>query len=124
MRALVFKDVDAVELRDVVKPSIEDAGDALIKVSTTAICGSDLHVLHGRIPGMSEGSILGHEFMGTVEAVGSAVSRFHEGDRVVASFTIPCGRCWFCNRRLFSRCPDQRVFGYGAFLGDVQGAQA
>ncbi|MBV8194826.1 MAG: alcohol dehydrogenase catalytic domain-containing protein [Candidatus Dormibacteraeota bacterium] len=124
MRALVFKDFGSVELADVPKPSIEEPGDALVRVTTTAICGSDLHVLNGRIPGMSPGSTLGHEFVGVVEEVSPDVTRFKPGDRVLASFTIPCGRCWFCKRRLFSRCPDQRVFGYGAFLGDVQGAQA
>jgi len=124
MRALVFKDFDAVELTDVPKPAIEEPSDALVKITSTAICGSDLHVLHGRIPGMTPGSILGHEFMGIVEAVGAGVSRFKEGDRVVGSFMIPCGDCWFCDRRLFSRCPDQRVFGYGSFLGDINGAQA
>lgn len=124
MRALVFKDFDVVELADVPKPTITEPTDALVKVSTTAICGSDLHVLHGRIPGMSPGSVLGHEFTGTVEATGGSVTRVHEGDRVLGSFMIPCGHCWFCLRRLFSRCPDQRVFGYGSFLGDVNGAQA
>jgi alcohol dehydrogenase len=124
LRALVFKDFGAVELADVLKPAMEEPGDALVKVTTTAICGSDLHVLHGRIPGMSPGGVLGHEFIGTVEAVGDRVTRFREGDRVLGSFMIPCGDCWFCRRRLFSRCPEQRVFGYGSFLGDVQGAQA
>ena len=124
MRALVFKDVDSVELTDVPKPTIEEAGDALVRVTSTAICGSDLHVVHGRIPGMSPGGTLGHEFAGVVEEVSPEVTSFKPGDRVLGSFTIPCGDCWFCRRRLFSRCPDQRVFGYGSFLGDVQGAQA
>lgn len=124
MRALVFKDFDAVEVVDVPKPVVEEPGDALVRVTTTAICGSDLHVVHGRIPGMSPGGILGHEFVGVVEAAGAGVSRFAEGDRVVGSFTIPCGTCWYCERRYFSRCPDQRVFGYGSFFGDVPGAQA
>src|SRR5438477_6309607 len=124
MRALLFKDFGAVELADVPKPTLEEPGDALVRVTTTAICGSDLHVLNGRIPGMTPGGILGHEFIGVVEAVTPEVTRFAEGDRVLASFTIPCGHCWYCSRRLFSRCPDNRVFGYGAFLGDVNGAQA
>ena len=106
------------------KPVLEEPTDALVRVTKTAICGSDLHVVHGRIPGMSPGGILGHEFVGIVEAVGGAVRRFAEGDRVVGSFTIPCGDCWYCERRHFSRCPDQRVFGYGSFFGDIAGAQA
>lgn len=124
MRALVFADFGQVRLEDVPKPSIEEPTDVLLRVTTTAICGSDLHVIHGRIPGMTPGSILGHEFVGVVEEAGSGVKRFKAGDRVLASFTIPCGTCWFCKRGFFSRCPDQRVFGYGAFLGDVNGGQA
>jgi len=124
MRALVFKDFGAVEVVDVPKPQIQEPDDALVRVTTAAICGSDLHVLNGRIPGMTAGGTLGHEFVGVVEGVGSAVTRLHEGDRVVGSFLIPCGVCWYCKRGLFSRCPDQRVFGYGSFFGDVAGAQA
>jgi threonine dehydrogenase-like Zn-dependent dehydrogenase len=124
MRALAFKDFGEVALVDIPKPGLEEPNDALVRVTTTAICGSDLHVVHGRIPGMSPGGILGHEFVGVVEMVGADVRRFREGDRVVGSFTIPCGACWYCERRLFSRCPDQRVFGYGSFFGDIPGAQA
>jgi len=124
MRALVFADFGRVELDDVARPTIEEPGDALLRVTTTAICGSDLHVLNGRIPGMTPGSTLGHEFIGVIEEVGPEVTRFKAGDRVLASFMIPCGRCWYCERRHFGRCPDQRVFGYGAFLGDVNGGQA
>ena len=124
MRALVFKDFGSVEIADVAEPVIEEPGDAIVRVTTTAICGSDLHVLNGRIPGMTPGSTMGHEFVGVVEEVSPEVTRFRPGDRVVGSFTIPCGHCWFCERGLFSRCPDQRVFGYGSFLGDVQGCQA
>jgi threonine dehydrogenase-like Zn-dependent dehydrogenase len=124
MQALVFKDFGAVEVADVPKPVIEEAGDAVVRVTTTAICGSDLHVLNARIPGMSPGGILGHEFVGVVEEVSPEVNRFKPGDRVLGSFTIPCGSCWYCDRRMYSRCPDQRVFGYGSFFGDVNGAQA
>jgi threonine dehydrogenase-like Zn-dependent dehydrogenase len=124
MRALTFADIGRVEMADVPRPAIEDPADVIVRVTNTAICGSDLHVLHGRIPGMAPGSILGHEFTGVVDEVGPAVRSVKPGDRVLASFTIPCGACWFCSRRLFSRCPDQRVFGYGMFLGDINGAQA
>jgi 2-desacetyl-2-hydroxyethyl bacteriochlorophyllide A dehydrogenase len=124
MRALTFADIGRVEMSDVPRPTVEDPTDVVIRVTTTAICGSDLHVLHGRIPGMIPGSILGHEFAGVVEETGSAVRSVTPGDRALASFTIPCGACWFCNRGLFSRCPDMRVFGYGMFLGDLNGGQA
>jgi threonine dehydrogenase-like Zn-dependent dehydrogenase len=124
MRALTFADYGRVEMADVPRPTIEEDTDVLVRVTATAICGSDLHVLHGRIPGMTPGSILGHEFTGVVEDVGPGVRSVKAGDRVLASFMIPCGACWFCAKRLFSRCPDQRVFGYGMFLGDINGAQA
>jgi threonine dehydrogenase-like Zn-dependent dehydrogenase len=124
MRAVTFQDVGRIQLDDVPKPEIQEPGDAILKVTTTAICGSDLHVLNGRIPGMMPGSVLGHEFVGVLESVGSEVRKFREGDRVLASFMIPCGHCWYCNRGHFNRCPDQRVFGYGAFLGDLNGGQA
>ncbi len=124
MRALTFVDIGRVEMAEVARPSIEEPTDAVVRVTTTAICGSDLHVLHGRIPGMTPGGVLGHEFVGVVEETGAAVRSVAAGDRVLASFTVPCGTCWFCTRRLFSRCPEQRVFGYGMFLGDLEGAQA
>jgi threonine dehydrogenase-like Zn-dependent dehydrogenase len=124
MKAVVYAGDGRVRLEEVPKPSIEEPADALVRITTTAICGSDLHVLHGRIPGMSPGKILGHEFVGAIEDVGGGVRRFAPGDRVVGSFTIPCGECWYCRRGLFSRCVDQRVFGYGAFFGDLDGAQA
>jgi 2-desacetyl-2-hydroxyethyl bacteriochlorophyllide A dehydrogenase len=123
MRALTFVEIGRVEMADVPRPTVEEPGDALVKITTTAICGSDLHVLNGRIPGMVPGSILGHEFAGVVEECGPEVRNVKPGDRVLASFTIPCGTCWFCHKRLFSRCPDQRVFGYGLFLGDLNGGQ-
>ncbi len=124
MRALVFADYGRVEVDDVAEPQIEEPTDVIVGVTRAAICGSDLHVVHGRIPGMTPGSTLGHEFTGVVEKVGSAVTRWHEGDRVVASFIIPCGTCWYCARGMFNRCDECRVFGYGAFYGDINGAQA
>lgn len=124
MRAVVYQDVGRLALEDVPRPTIEEPTDALLRVTTTAICGSDLHVLHGRIPGMLPGSVLGHEFIGVVEEVGPEVQRVRPGERWLASFTIPCGRCWYCRRGMFNRCPDNRVFGYGAFLGNLNGGQA
>ena len=87
MRALVFKDFGSVELADVPKPVIEEPRDAVIRVTTTAICGSDLHLVNGRVPGMTPGSTLGHEFIGVVEETSADVTRFSPGDRVVGSFT-------------------------------------
>ncbi len=124
MRAVTYRDVGSIAVEEVPRPTLREPGDVLLRVTTTAICGSDLHVLHGRIPGMLPGGILGHEFIGVVEETGPGVEKVHEGDRVLASFTVPCGVCWFCGRGLFNRCPDNRVFGYGLFLGDLDGAQA
>jgi threonine dehydrogenase-like Zn-dependent dehydrogenase len=124
MRAVTFQDVGRLTVEDVPKPSISEPTDALLRVTTTAICGSDLHVLHGRIPGMLPGSVLGHEFIGVIEEAGPEVRKVREGDRTLASFMIPCGKCWFCGQGLFNRCADTRVFGYGAFLGDLNGGQA
>jgi Alcohol dehydrogenase GroES-like domain len=93
------------------KPTLEAPGDALVRVTKAAICGSDLHVVHGRIPGMSPGGVIGHEFVGVVEETSASVTRCAEGDRVVGSFTIPCGACCYCERRYFSRCPTSESSG-------------
>ncbi len=124
MQAVVFRDIGEVALADVPRPQLEEPGDAIVRITRAAICGSDLHVLHGRIPGMTEGGIMGHEFTGVVEEVGSSVAKLRTGERVVGSFMLPCGTCWFCAKGYFNRCPDQRVFGYGAFFGALEGAQA
>ena len=110
-------------MRDAPRPTILEPTDVLLKITTTAICGSDLHVLEGRIPGMMEGGILGHEFIGIVEEAGPGVRNFKPGDRALASFLVPCGSCWFCDRRLFGQCQEAQVFGYGIFVGDLDGGQ-
>jgi len=124
MRAVLFEDVGSLSVGEYPEPSIQAPGDAVVDVSTAAICGSDLHLLHGRIPGMRPHSVIGHEFVGTVRAVGDGVSRFSPGDRVVGSFLIACGSCWFCRRREYTNCEDLNVLGYGMFTGDLDGAQA
>ncbi|HEX9775913.1 MAG TPA: alcohol dehydrogenase catalytic domain-containing protein [Actinomycetota bacterium] len=124
MRAVLFDDVGHIRVGEYPDPVVIDPGDAVVRVSTAAVCGSDLHLLHGRVPGVREGSVLGHEFVGTVEAVGEAVRGFSAGDRVVGSFLIACGSCWFCARRDFNLCEDIRALGYGIFTGDLDGCQA
>jgi threonine dehydrogenase-like Zn-dependent dehydrogenase len=124
MRAILFDDVGTLRVGDYPKPEVLEPGDAVCKVSTAAICGSDLHLLHGRVPGLRQGSPIGHEFVGTVESVGDAVTRFEPGARVVGSFLIACGRCWFCERQEYSTCEDIGALGYGMFTGDLDGAQA
>lgn len=111
-------------VRRVDDPHVEDSRDAVVAVRKAAICGSDLHVLDGRIPGMPLGGVLGHEFTGTVRAVGDAVSGLTPGDRVVGAFLIPCGSCTACGRSDYNQCEDLRLLGYGAFFGDLPGAQA
>jgi len=124
MRAILFEDIGSIRFGDYPEPHVVDPGDAVIRVSTAAICGSDLHLLHGRIPGMRQGSVIGHEFVGTITATGEAVSRFAVGDRVVGSFQLGCGACWFCERGDYNFCEDLKVLGYGMFTGDLDGAQA
>ncbi|MEA2646808.1 MAG: S-(hydroxymethyl)glutathione dehydrogenase / alcohol dehydrogenase [Chloroflexota bacterium] len=123
MKAVTFVEVGKLEMSDVPRPTIQDPTDVILKVTTTAICGSDLHVLEGRIPGMMPGGILGHEFIGIVEDAGPEVKNFKPGDRALASFLIPCGKCWYCKRGAFGQCDEVRVFGYGIFVGDVNGGQ-
>jgi threonine dehydrogenase-like Zn-dependent dehydrogenase len=119
----VYREPERVEVADVPDPQIEDAGDAIIRVSRTAICGSDLHFFHGKAP-LEPGDVIGHEVAGIVERTGSRLTRFATGDRVVASFDIACGECWFCRRGQTSLCEDFRNLGAGVFGGGLAGAQA
>lgn len=119
-----MEDYGSPAVRRVDDPHVEDPHDAVVAVRKAAICGSDLHVLDGRIPGMTLGGVLGHEFTGTVRAVGDAVSGLAPGDRVVGAFLIPCGACTACRRGGYNQCEELRLLGYGAFFGDLPGAQA
>jgi threonine dehydrogenase-like Zn-dependent dehydrogenase len=124
MRAVLFEDVGKIGYGDYPEPKVLDPGDAIIKVTTAAICGSDLHIVHGRVPGMRPGSVMGHEFVGEVVDAGSDVTKFKVGDRVVGSFLVVCGTCWFCVRGEFNNCDQMWVLGYGMFTGDLDGSQA
>lgn len=119
----MFEAIGKIRLADVPDPVIEDSGDAVVRVTRTAICGSDLHFLHGKAP-IDPGDVLGHEAVGVVEAVGAEVTRFAVGDRVVVAFDIACGACWFCARGETQLCEDFRNLGAGAFGGNLPGAQA
>ena len=123
MKAATFQGVGAVKVLDVPKPVLDRDDGALIKVTLGAICGSDLHAYHGRIP-MSAGELLGHEFVGRVEQVGSSVRRFRQGDRVVASFYVACGHCALCRKGDFNECVDLLTFGFGQLLGGLGGGQS
>ena len=110
---------------------IKDKEDIILKVTSTALCGSDLHLYHGKTPGMEPGQTLGHEFMGIVEEIGPMVHEVKVGDRVVIPFNISCGHCWFCRQGLWSQCnrsnPKGEIgaaFGYTQLLGGYDGGQA
>src|SRR5262245_3766751 len=123
MRAVVYRGVGEVEVADVPDPEIVEPGDAIVRVGLTAICGWDLHLFHGKAP-LEPGDTIGHEAIGVVEQVGSSVTRFAPGDRVVVSFTVADGTCWFCRAGQTQLCEDFAYFGYGLFGGSLGGAQA
>ncbi|TMD14337.1 MAG: zinc-binding dehydrogenase [Chloroflexi bacterium] len=123
MKALTFRGEGDVKVMEVPKPSINGSGDALVKVTLGAVCGSDLHILHGHTP-MNAGAVLGHEFVGVVEEVGREVNRFKPGDRVVSSFFTSCGHCALCRKGWFNQCVDKGTFGHGEYFGGLGGGQA
>src|SRR4051812_44181928 len=104
MRALCWHGTQDVRYDTVPDPQIADPGDAIVRITSTAICGSDLHLYDGFMPTMQAGDVIGHEPMGEVVAVGRGVTKLKKGDRIVIPFTISCGQCWFCQRQLFSLC--------------------
>ena len=123
MKALTFQAEGDVKVMDVPKPAVRTASEALVKVTLGAVCGSDLHILHGHTP-MNQGAVLGHEFVGVVEDVGPGVTRFKPGDRVVASFYTSCGHCALCRKGWFNQCVDKATFGHGEYFGGLGGGQA
>jgi threonine dehydrogenase-like Zn-dependent dehydrogenase len=140
MRANCWMGKGKVSVEDVPDPKILSPDDAIVRITSTAICGSDLHIYDGFIPTMEKGDILGHEFMGEVVEVGPAVRTLAVGDRVVVPFSISCGRCWSCQKGLFSLCENSNpnadmaeklmghspagLFGYSHMLGGYAGGQA
>ena len=133
MRAVTWHGTEDVRVDDVADPIIEEPTDAIVEISSTAICGSDLHLYRPLTPFMEPGDILGHEPMGRVVAVGSDVHHVGVGDRVVVPFNISCGSCFMCERTLFAQCETTQVrehhkgaalFGYTKLYGHVPGAQA
>jgi threonine dehydrogenase-like Zn-dependent dehydrogenase len=123
VQAVTFQAPGEVRVDEKPDPEPSAPGDAVVRVSAAGVCGSDLHILHGRHP-VEQGFILGHEFTGEVLAVGDAVTRVKPGDRVTGSFVTACGTCFFCARGDFHHCVEQRIFGHGKISGDLQGAQA
>jgi threonine dehydrogenase-like Zn-dependent dehydrogenase len=123
VRGVVFEDVERVRVDDLPEPKVEEPSDAVVRITTAAICGSDLHFYHGKAP-LQPGDPMGHEGMGVIEEVGPAVTRFSPGDRVVVAFDIVCGECWFCAKGQTALCDQFRTLGIGAFGGDLGGTQA
>ncbi|MBX3441564.1 MAG: glutathione-dependent formaldehyde dehydrogenase [Planctomyces sp.] len=140
MMAVCYRGAGRVDVEDVPRPTILNPRDAIIQVTATALCGSDLHLFNGFIPTMQPGDILGHEFMGRVVEVGPEVRNLSPGDRVVVPFTIACGRCFFCQREMWSLCDNSNpnaamaeklygysssgLFGYSHLFGGYAGGQA
>jgi 2-desacetyl-2-hydroxyethyl bacteriochlorophyllide A dehydrogenase len=120
MKAVTFEGPFQVAVKDVPEPRIEQPTDVVIKVTTAAICGSDLHVYNGRMPFPFTGWVLGHEYVGIVQEVGEGVTNLRPGDRVVGSFVASCGECFFCRKGWPSQCPRQQILGFGM----APGAQA
>jgi threonine dehydrogenase-like Zn-dependent dehydrogenase len=133
MKALAWHGRRDVRVDDVPDPSIQTADDAIVRITTTAICGSDLHLYEVMGPFMGEGDILGHEPIGVVEEVGAAVTNLEPGDRVVVPFQISCGECYMCRQGLQTQCETTQVreqgmgaalFGYTKLYGEIPGGQA
>ncbi len=133
MKALTWQGNEDVRVEDVPDPRIEHPTDAVIRVTSTGLCGSDLHLYAVLGPYLDAGDVLGHEPMGIVEEVGSEVTNIAPGDRVVIPFNISCGHCWMCDQQLFAQCETTQnrdtgtgasLFGYTKLYGQVPGAQA
>src|SRR6266550_2952278 len=123
MRAVTFQAPGEVRVEEVGEPSISHPADAIVRIDASGICGSDLHIYHGRVK-IEPGFVIGHEFVGTVIAAGDAVTRVDVGDRVLGCFHTACGSCFYCMRGAYHACDEARVFGHGATLGSLQGSQA
>jgi len=114
MKAIVFRGVGDIRLEEVPKPIIEDPKDAVVRLTASAICGTDLHFIHGTFEGVEEGTILGHEGVGVVSAIGSEVRNFQIGDRVVVPSTVACGYCSYCRSGNYAQCDNANPNGPGA----------
>jgi len=123
MRAVTFQAPGEVLVQDVAEPEILDPTDAIVQIEASGVCGSDLHIYHGRVQ-IEPGFTIGHEYVGKVIEVGSDVRDVAVGDRVLGCFQTACGLCFFCRRGWFHKCDFSRTFGHGAVLGSLQGTQA
>jgi 2-desacetyl-2-hydroxyethyl bacteriochlorophyllide A dehydrogenase len=123
MRAVTFQAPGEVRVDERPDPELQSQDEAVVAIEASGICGSDLHIYHGRVK-IAPGFTIGHEFVGRVLAVGDSVTRVTEGDRVLGCFHTACGTCFFCLRGVYQKCDHVRVFGHGEALGALQGTQA
>ncbi len=123
MRAVTFQAPGEVRIEERPAPELSSADEAIVSIQASGICGSDLHIYHGRVK-IEPGFTIGHEFVGTVLAAGDDVTRVAPGDRVLGCFHSACGTCFFCLRGAYHKCDRMRVFGHGALLGSLPGTQA
>jgi 2-desacetyl-2-hydroxyethyl bacteriochlorophyllide A dehydrogenase len=123
MRAVTFQAPGEVLVEEVPEPELLHPSDAIVEIKASGVCGSDLHIYHGRVK-IEPGFTIGHEYVGRVIAVGADVRDVSVGDRVLGCFQTACGRCYFCRRGWFHKCEQSRTFGHGATLGSLPGTQA
>jgi 2-desacetyl-2-hydroxyethyl bacteriochlorophyllide A dehydrogenase len=123
MLAVTFQEPGRVAVEERPEPEPIAADDAVVRVDASGICGSDLHIFHGRVQ-IEPGFTIGHEYVGTVVAAGDGVNTIAVGDRVLGTFHSACGHCFFCRKGVFQKCDESRVFGHGKTLGALQGTQA
>lgn len=133
MKALTYQGMKNVKVKEMPDAALEKPDDILVRITTTTICGSDLHLYNGEVPNTPENFIIGHEPIGIVEEAGPEVTKLKKGDRVIIPFNIACGRCWYCNHQLESQCDNSNEFlhggtggylGYSETFGGYAGAQA
>jgi S-(hydroxymethyl)glutathione dehydrogenase/alcohol dehydrogenase len=131
MKAVTYQGIKNVEVKEVKDPAIKNADDIIVKITTSAICGSDLHLIHAMIPNAPTDYVIGHEPMGVVEEVGPEVTKLKKGDRVIIPFNVSCGHCWYCTHDLTSQCDNSNphgemggFFGYTETTGGYAGGQA
>ena len=123
MRAVTFQAPFEVRVEDRPEPTLEAPGDAIVRIEASGVCGSDLHIYHGRVK-IEPGFTIGHEFVGTVLEAGDQVTRVKTGDRVLGCFHTACGKCFFCMTHAYHECDAKRTFGHGENMGALQGTQA
>jgi len=131
VKAVTYQGIKNVEVREVKDPNIKNPDDIIVKITSSAICGSDLHLIHAMIPNLPTDYVIGHEPMGIVEEVGPEVTKLKKGDRVIIPFNVSCGHCWYCTHDLTSQCDNGNphgqgsgFFGYSETTGGYAGGQA